>query len=60
MLKYLEVIIKNVYIYTLLTIKYRHMKNLTPLQLQYLQDCQLLQALNYPIDLFDDLYLINN
>lgn len=36
------------------------MKNLTPLQSQYLEDCKLLQALGYPLDLLDDLYLINN
>jgi len=36
------------------------MKNLTHLQLEYLENCKLLQALGYPTDLFDDLYLINN
>jgi len=32
-------------------------KELTPLQQQYLQDCAMLQAIGYPDDLFDGLYL---
>ena len=32
------------------------MKELNPLQLEYLQQCKLLQALNMPTDLFDELY----
>jgi len=32
------------------------MKELNPLQREYLQNCKLLQALNMPQDLFDGLY----
>ena len=32
------------------------MKELNPLQREYLQQCKLLQALNMPTDLFDELY----
>ena len=32
-------------------------KEFTPLQKQYLQDCAMLQAIGYPDDLFDGLYL---
>ena len=32
------------------------MKELNPLQREYLQNCKLLQALNMPTDLFDELY----
>lgn len=35
------------------------MKKLNPLQAQYLRDCQLLEKLNMPTDLFDGLYLAN-
>ena len=35
------------------------MKKLNPIQAQYIKDCQLLQALNLPTDLFDELYLQN-
>ena len=33
------------------------MQNLTPLQRQYLKDCELLQSLGYEDNLFDSLYL---
>ena len=32
------------------------MKKLNPLQREYLQTCKLLQTLNMPTDLFDDLF----
>ena len=32
------------------------MKELNPLQREYLQTCKLLQALNMPTDLFDELF----
>ncbi len=32
------------------------MKKLNPLQKEYLQTCKLLQALDMPTDLFDELY----
>ena len=35
------------------------MKKLNPIQAQYIKDCELLQALNLPTDLFDKLYLLN-
>jgi len=35
------------------------MKNLNKLQENYLSNVQLLQALGYPTDLFDNLYLEN-
>jgi hypothetical protein len=35
------------------------MKKLNPIQAQYIKDCELLQALNLPTDLFDELYLQN-
>ena len=33
------------------------MQNLTPLQRQYLKDCELLESLGYKDSLFDSLYL---
>jgi hypothetical protein len=35
------------------------MKKLNPLQAQYIKDCELLETLNLPNDLFDGLYLAN-
>ena len=35
------------------------MRKLNKLQENYLSNVQLLQALNYPIDLFDNLYIEN-
>jgi len=35
------------------------MKKLNPIQAQYIKDCELLQALNLPTYLFDELYLQN-
>ena len=35
------------------------MKKLNPIQAQYIKDCELLQALNLPTDLFYELYLQN-
>ena len=34
------------------------MKQLNPLQAQYIKNCELLQSLNMPTDLFDELYKI--
>jgi hypothetical protein len=34
------------------------MKELNPLQAQYIKNCELLQSLNMPTDLFDELYKI--
>ena len=47
------------YIYLLYNNKTNNMKKLNPIQAQYIKDCELLQALNLPTDLFDELYLQN-